>query len=152
MAPRSLCTTDVATTKSGLTSLRSISTAFKIKKNAYFQEVLQGQQLSPARCAKDGEEFVPNKWTKVGQDRSAPVRTLPTSRQVATDGTAKNAQSKKYVSVSNPRTQSSTLNQALNLPPKVQKPKEASVMVNKKAQRWLWMDTRKYLGGWAGGL
>ena len=112
---------------------------FKIK-NAYFQEVLQGQQLSPAQCAKDGEEFVPNKWTKVGQDRSAPVRTLPASRQVATDGTAKNAQSKKYVSVSSQRTQSSTLNQALNLPPKVQKPKEASVMVNKKAQRWLWMN------------
>ena len=85
----------------------------------------------------------------MGQDRSAPVRTLPTSRQVATDGTAKNAQSKKYVSVSSPRTQSSTLNQALNLPPKVQKPKEASVMVNKKAQRWLWMNRENMWLEWA---
>ena len=32
------------------------------------------------------------------------------------------------------------MNQTLQLPPKVQQPKEASVMVTKKAQKWLWMN------------
>lgn len=43
------------------------------------------------------EGFVPNWWAKAGQDRSVPVRVLPTSRQVAAQGVAKKTQSKKDV-------------------------------------------------------
>ena len=83
---------------------------------------------------------MPNKWTKVGQDRSVPARALPVSKHVAARSTAKKAQSRKYISNPSGQASSSTLNQTLNLPPKVQKPKEASVMVTRKAQKWLWMN------------
>ena len=112
---------------------------FKIK-NAYFQEVLQGQQQRVVQSRKGGDQFVPNKWTKVGQDRSVPARALPVSKHVAARSTAKKAQSRKYISNPSGQASSSTLNQTLNLPPKVQKPKEASVMVTRKAQKWLWMN------------
>ena len=74
---------------------------FKIK-NAYFQQVLQGQpqHTVPAASGKESGSFLPNRWSKVGQDKSVPVRALPTSRQpeVVTKGAARRAhwQSRKY--------------------------------------------------------
>ena len=101
---------------------------FKIK-NAYFQEVLQGQPQHTVPAGKESGSFLPNRWTKVGQDKSVPVRALPTSRQVAAKGVARKAQSKKYRSTPASLTQVPTMNQALHLPPKVQQPKEAGIMV-----------------------
>ena len=98
---------------------------FKIK-NAYFQEVLQGQQQSVVRSQKGGGRFVPNNWTKVGQDRSVPARALPVSKHAAVRSTAKKAQSRKYISNPSGQAGSSTLNQTLNLPPKARKPEEAT--------------------------
>ena len=68
---------------------------FRIK-NAYFQEVLQGQPQRTVPAGKGSGGFLPNNWTKVGQDKSVPVRPFPTSRQVAAKGVAKKIQSKKY--------------------------------------------------------
>ena len=90
---------------------------FKIK-NAYFQEALQSQPEQTVRTGKASRGFLPNQWTKVGQDKSVPVRALPASRQVATKGGAKKAQSKKYSGTSVNSAQMPTMNQALHLPPK----------------------------------
>jgi len=112
---------------------------FKIK-NAYFQEVLQDKPQHAAPASKVSGGFRPNQWTKVGQDKSVPARALPKSRQIAAQGVAKKAQSKKYGCAPACMAQVPTMNQTLQLPPKVQQPKEASVMVTKKAQKWLWMN------------
>ena len=52
---------------------------FKIK-NAYFQEVLQGQPQHTMQAGKASRGFLPNRGAKVGQDKSVPVRALPASR------------------------------------------------------------------------
>ena len=112
---------------------------FKIK-NAYFQEVLQDKPQHAVPVSKASGGFLPNRWTKVGQDKSVPTRALPKSRQIAARGVAKTAQSKKYRCAPASMAQVPTMNQTLQLPPKVQQPKEASVMVTQKAQKWLWMN------------
>ena len=91
---------------------------FKIK-NAYFQEVLQSQLQRIVPAGKGSGGFLPNQWTKVGQDKSVPIRPLPTSRQVAAKGVAKKIQSRKYRGAPDSSALMPTMNQALHLPPKL---------------------------------